>query len=300
MPVMFDWDDLRHLIAVSRCGSTLAAAKALGVNQSTVHRRLAELERRIGLTLMKRHPAGYRLSEVGEVLIDQVVVVETAIANLEQKIQSLKLDLKGVIRLTCPEPTVPRIAATGLLERFHQRYPGLMVEFVTSDRYLDLTKGEADVAFRSGEPVDDRLIGRKICDSVWAVYASKSYIQTHGRPSSIAELAAHALIGFDGIMQNHRVAKWLPVAVPNARIVSRSSSMLGAVSSAKAGIGIASLPTTLGDAEDVLVQVLPPVEELTRSWYLLTHPDLRKTPRIAAFVDYMLDDIAALRLALIG
>jgi DNA-binding transcriptional LysR family regulator len=237
---------------------------------------------------------------VGEVLIDQVVVVETAIANLEQKIQSLKLDLKGVIRLTCPEPTVPRIAATGLLERFHQRYPGLMVEFVTSDRYLDLTKGEADVAFRSGEPVDDRLIGRKICDSVWAVYASKSYIQTHGRPSSIAELAAHALIGFDGIMQNHRVAKWLPVAVPNARIVSRSSSMLGAVSSAKAGIGIASLPTTLGDAEDVLVQVLPPVEELTRSWYLLTHPDLRKTPRIAAFVDYMLDDIAALRLALIG
>jgi DNA-binding transcriptional LysR family regulator len=300
MPVMFDWDDLRHLIAVSRCGSTLAAAKALGVNQSTVHRRLAELERRIGLTLMKRHPAGYRLSEVGEVLIDQVVVVETAIANLEQKIRSLKLDLKGVIRLTCPEPTVPRIAATGLLDRFHQRYPGLMVEFVTSDRYLDLTKGEADVAFRSGEPVDDRLIGRKICDSVWAVYASKSYIQTHGRPSSIAELAAHALIGFDGIMQNHRVAKWLPVAVPNARIVSRSSSMLGAVSSAKAGIGIASLPTTLGDAEDVLVQVLPPVEELTRSWYLLTHPDLRKTPRIAAFVDYMLDDIAALRLALIG
>jgi DNA-binding transcriptional LysR family regulator len=300
MPVMFDWDDLRHLISVSRCGSTLAAAKALGVNQSTVHRRLTELERRVGLTLMKRHTAGYRLSEVGEVLIEQVLMVETAVATLEQRIHSLKLDLKGVIRLTCPEPTVPRIAATGLLDRFHQRYPGLMVEFVTSDRYLDLTKGEADVAFRSGEPVDDRLVGRKICDSVWAVYASKSYIQTHGRPSSVADLAAHALIGFDGIMQGHRVAKWLPVAVPNARIVSRSSSMLGAVSSAKAGIGVASLPTTLGDAEDVLVQVLPPVEELTRSWYLLTHPDLRKTPRIAAFVDYMLDDITALRQALIG
>ena len=149
---MFDWDDLRHLIAVSRQGSTLAAARTLGVNQSTVHRRLAELEREIGLTLMKRHPSGYRLTELGEALIDDVLAVETAIQMLDQQIRALKLDLRGVVRLTCPEPTVPRIVATGLLDRFHERYPGLQVEFVTSDRYLDLSKGEADVAFRSGEP----------------------------------------------------------------------------------------------------------------------------------------------------
>lgn len=300
MPVMFDWNDLRHLIAVSRSGSTLAAARALGVNQSTVHRRLVELERRTGLGLVRRQPAGYRLSELGETLIDHVLAVETAVENLERKIRSLKLDLEGTIRLTCPEPTVPRIAACGLIDRFHMRYPRLVVEFVTSDRYLDLAKGEADVAFRSGEPVDERLVGRKICDSVWAVYASKSYIQKRGRPESIADLANHALIGFDGIMKGHRVAKWLPTAVPDARIVSRSSSMLGAVSSVKAGVGIAPLPTTLGDAEDTLVQVLPPVEELTRSWYLLTPPELRRTPRIAAFVDWVLDDIPALREALIG
>src|SRR5690606_10293205 len=141
---MFDWDDLRHLIAVSRQGSTLAAAKTLGVNQSTVHRRLLELEKAIGLTLMKRHPSGYRLTELGEALIDHVLAVETAVRTLEQQIRALKLDLKGVVRLTCPEPTVPRIAATGLLDRFHERYPGLRVEFVTSDRYLDLGRGEAD------------------------------------------------------------------------------------------------------------------------------------------------------------
>jgi len=297
---MFDWDDLRHLIAVSRHGSTLAAAKALGVNQSTVHRRLAELESRVGLALVKRHPSGYRLSELGETLFGDVLSVETAVMGLERKVQPLKHDLKGVIRLTCPEPTVSRIVATGLLDRFYERYPGLTVEFVTSDRYLDIAKGEADVAFRSGEPADDSLVGRKICDSVWAIYASKSYVQQHGRPGSIAELAGHALIGFDGIMQNHRVAKWLPLAVPNARIVNRNNSMLGTLSAVKAGVGVAPLPTTLGDAEDTLIQVLPPVRELTRSWYLLTHPDLRRTPRIAAFVDHVLDDIPALRTALIG
>ncbi len=297
---MFDWDDLRHLIAVSRHGSTLAAAKALGVNQSTVHRRLAELETRVGLALVKRHPSGYRLSELGETLIGDVLSVETAVMGLERKVRALKHDLKGVIRLTCPEPTVSRIVATGLLDRFYERYPGLTVEFVTSDRYLDIAKGEADVAFRSGEPADDSLVGRKICDSVWAIYASRSYVQQHGRPGSIAELADHALIGFDGIMQNHRVAKWLPLAVPNARIVNRNNSMLGTLSAVKAGVGVAPLPTTLGDAEDTLIQVLPPVRELTRSWYLLTHPDLRRTPRIAAFVDQVLDDIPALRTALIG
>ncbi|WP_366658412.1 LysR family transcriptional regulator [Fodinicurvata sp. EGI_FJ10296] len=300
MAAMFDWNDLRHLIAVSRSGSTLAAARALGVNQSTVHRRLLELERRTGLTLVRRQPAGYRLSELGEAVIDDVTAVETAVENLERKIDSLKHDLKGVIRLTCPEPTVARIAASGLLDRFNARYPGLTVEFVTSDRYLDLVKGEADVAFRSGEPTDERLMGRRICDSVWAIYASKDYIRKHGQPESIADLAKHALIGFDGIMQNHRVATWLPTAVPGARIASRCSSMLGVVSSVKAGVGVAPLPTTLGDAEETLVRILPPVPELTRAWYLLTPSDLRRTPRIAAFVDCVLDDIPALRAALVG
>ncbi|HEV7255847.1 MAG TPA: LysR family transcriptional regulator [Mesorhizobium sp.] len=144
---MFDWSDLRHLIAVSRHGSTRAAAKALGVNQSTVHRRIIELESRIGLSLVKRHPTGYRMSELGEALIDSVLAVESAVVVLERQVLALKNDLRGVIRLTCPEPTVARIVASGLLNRFYERYPDLSVEFVTSDRYLDIAKGEADVAF---------------------------------------------------------------------------------------------------------------------------------------------------------
>lgn len=297
---MFDWNDLRCFIAVYRHGSTLAAGRALGVSQSTIHRRLVELEKRIGLSLVRRHQAGYRLSEIGEALIGPVLAVENAALALERQARALKDDLRGVIRLTCPEPTVPRIMATGLLDRFYARYPDLTVEFVTSDRYLDLGKGEADVAFRSGEPDDENLVGRKICESLWAIYASQSYVQQHGRPAGVSDLAGHLMIGFDGIMLNHRVARWLPRAVPGARVISRSSSMLGALSAVKAGVGVAPLPTTLGDAEDTLVRLSPPVEELTRSWYLLSHPDVRGTPRIAAFVDHVLDDVPALRKALIG
>ena len=297
---MFDWDDLRHLIAVSRHGSTLAAARVLGVNQSTVHRRLIALEKAVGLSLLKRNTKGYHLTELGEALIESVLAVDTAVTALEQRVLSLKRDLNGAIRLTCPEPTVPRIMASGLLDRFHARYPNLQVEFVSSDQYLDLNAGDADVAFRSGEPIDETLVGRKICDSVWAIYASKSYVQANGCPTGIENLSDHAMIGFDGIMANHRVAKWLPASVPGARIVSRNNSMLGTLAAVKAGVGVAPLPTTLGDAEDQLVQVLPPITALTRSWYILVPAKLRKTPRIAAFFDHVLEDVPALREALIG
>ncbi len=254
----------------------------------------------MGLTLMKRHSERLSPPELGEALIDHVLAVETAVETLEQRIRTLKLDLKGVVRLTCPEPTVPRIVATGLLDRFHAHYPDLQVEFVTSDRYLDLNKGEADVAFRSGEPADESSWAARSATRSGRSMRARATSSRMVGPASIADLAEHALIGFDGIMENHRVAKWLPIAVPDGRIVSRSNSMLGTLSAVKAGVGVAPLPTTLGDAEESLVQVLPPVEELTRSWYLLTAPDLRKTPRMAAFVDQVLEDIPALRKALIG
>jgi DNA-binding transcriptional LysR family regulator len=99
--------------------------------------------------------------------------VEAAIKELERHVGDAAHDAAGIIRVTCPEPIVYRM--TALIDRFHAEHPKLRVEFVTSDRYLDLSKGEADVAFRSGD-TDEELIGRKIADSIWAVYALKSIL----------------------------------------------------------------------------------------------------------------------------
>ena len=92
-----------------------------------------------------------------------------------------------------------------LIDRFHARHPELRVEFVTSDRYLDLSKGEADVAFRSGD-TDDELVGRKIANSLWAVYASHGYIERHGKPERVDDLSRHLLVGFDETLSKHRAA----------------------------------------------------------------------------------------------
>jgi DNA-binding transcriptional LysR family regulator len=291
---MFDWNDLKYLLAVARQGSTLAAARELAVNQSTVHRRLAELERRMGLGLVHRHPTGYRLTEVGEQLLPFFTEVAESVAGLERGVLSLKNELTGTIRLTCPEPILSRVLSSGFVDRFQQRYPTLKIEFVISDRYVDLGKGEADVAFRSGEPSDERLIGRKIADSTWAVYASRDYVARRGQPHSIEELGGHDLIGFDGVMENHRATQWLANAVPGARIVARNNSVLGVVAAVKAGLGVAPLPIPIGDAEGELIQVLPRVEGLTRAWYLLCHPDIRKAPRISAFIDFVAEELPVL------
>ena len=171
---MFDWDDLKYLLAVARHGSTLAAGRVLDVDQSTVQRRLVELERRIGQSLVQRHPTGYRLTEFGEQMLPFAERIEQAVLAFEHRLAAWKAEASGVIRMTCPEPLVYRITQAGLIDRFHALHPSIHVQFVMSDKYLDLAKGDADVALRSGDTEDGELVGRKIGDSIWAVYASRT------------------------------------------------------------------------------------------------------------------------------
>lgn len=296
---MFDWNDLKYFLAVARHNSTIAAGKALGLSQSTVHRRLSELERRIGRKLVARQPSGYRLTEFGVALRPYAERVEVAITDIELRVGDVTRDLSGIIRVTCPEPIVYRMTKSTFIERFHARHPKLNVQFVTSDRYLDFSKGEVDVAFRSGD-TEDELVGRKIADSFWAVYASRAYLERHGKPERIEDLSRHPLVGFDDTVRNHRSAVWLREVAPDARMSARNNSVLGLVYAVKSGIGIGPLPTALGDAEPDLVQVLGPIPALTRSWRILTHPDLRRTPRIAAFFDFVVEERETLRPILTG
>lgn len=299
-PQDFDWDDLKHLLAVARHGSTLAAGRALGLDQSTVQRRLTELERRFGQPLARRQPNGYQLTAFGQTLLPHAERVEAAVSLFKQHLATAAAEVAGVIRVTCPEPIVYRITQSNLLQRFNARHPALQVHFVMSDKYIDLAKGEADVALRSGDTDDGELVGRKIGDSVWAVYASKTYIERHGRPQGLDDLPRHALVGLDDTMAKHRIAAWLRKIAPDAVLAARSNSVLGLVHSAKAGIGVAPLPIALGDAEPDLVQVIAPVAELTRIWRLLTTPELRQTPRVAAFFDFIVSEIDTLRPIITG
>jgi DNA-binding transcriptional LysR family regulator len=294
---MFDWNDLKFFLAVARHGSTIAAGKALQTSQSTVQRRLSELEKKIGRELATRQSTGYRVTPFGEKLLPLAERVEAAIENFEQCITGEVLEEAGVIRMTCPEPIIPRLLP--IIEQFHALHSQIRVEFVTSDRYLDLTKGEADVALRSGD-TEDELIGRKIADSIWAVYASHAYIQRHGKPERPEDLGHHRIVSLDEPMGKHRLVAWLNSVAPNATIVARNNSILGLLQAVKSGLGVSALPIPMAEQHDELVRLFGPVAELSRSWRLLTHPDLRRTKRISLFFDYIIENREALKPVLTG
>ena len=297
---MFDWDDLKPFLAVARYGSTTAAAHALNVDQSTVQRRLAILETRIGQPLVERRPGGYWLTAYGLQLLPHAQQVEQQMLALQRFLLSSARELNGVIRLTCPEPIVLRISQSPLLVRLKARHPGLRVEFVMSDHYVDLAKGEADVALRSGDTADNALVGRKIADSLWGVYGGRGYLAQHGTPTRTEDLAQHAWVGLDETMARHRATLWLRQVAPGARLVASSGSVLGTIQFAKANLGLAALPKALGGAEPDLVCVLGPVPGLTRSWLMLTTRALRRTPRVTAFFEFMVEELATLRPILTG
>lgn len=294
---MLNWNDLKYFVATAQSGSTLGAARVLKVNQSTVQRRLVELEDRLKLRLVERLPSGYRLTPEGKAVLESAEAVADAIARFERN--CAEAAHASTLRLTCPESIADRLARSGILARFEAKHPSLRVEFVLADRYVDLAKGEADVAFRSGD-TDGPLVGRKVADSIWAVYASTDYIKRRGAPVSIGEIARHSIVAFEVALAHHRLSVWLSEVAPYAHVAARSNSVLGLVSAVKSGVGIAALPTPLGDGDPDLVQVLPPVPELGRDWRLICHPDARHLYRVEAFFRFVETQIDDLRSVLTG
>ena len=297
---MFDWNDLKYFIAIVRSGSTLAAARTLRLSQSTVHRRLEELERQLGQQLVVRHPTGYRLTELGEELRSYAERVEQTITDFERQASAWGKDVRGSIKVTCPDEVGSRILASGLIDKYHARYPGSRVEFVMSDRNLDLAKGQADIAIRGVAPTEDALVGRKIADSSWAVYASKSYVDRYGGIKRPEDINHHSVVLFDGRMRDHRSAQWLRSIAPNAQIAARANNMPGMLLAVRTGAGIAPLPVIIGEKDDALVRVLGPIQDIATPFFLLMHQDMKRTPRVRAFFDFMVEELPRLRPLLSG
>ena len=297
---MFDWNDLRYLLAIAREGGTLAAAKALGVSQPTVQRRLAALEERIGRKLVEHHPTGYRLTELGKALLPRAVDVERSVEAFQRQLMSAGEDLTGTLRVTCPEGMASRLLAP-VIEAFREKHPGLRVDLIMTDRRLDLAKGEAEVALRiHGPGDDDQLIARRIANSPWAVFASRSYIERHGRPQRWEDLDKHAIIEFAGELADNHAARWLRSVAPKATIAIRGNSMLGVLAAVKSGAGLAPLPMLLGGSEDGLEPVLESIPEIDTKLYLVIHADLKHTPRVRAFCDFVIAEMARLRPLIMG
>jgi len=282
-----NWDDLRYFLAVARTGGLSTAARELGVNQSTVFRRVGQLEDSINARLFDRQARGYALTSVGEDMLLAASRVEEDVLALDRAVQGADQEVRGLVRITTVDEVLERIAPH--IQRFCDEFPGIDLEVSTEQRIAILARREADVAIRpSKQPTEPDVVGRRLVALSSAAYASKDYLARRKRPRQLADLAAHRLIGF----HKGRVGgRWLETLGDDVRVVYRANTMLGQAVAARAGLGVAVLPCFVGDPDPKLEYLFAvPAPETYHLWLLL-HSDLRQTARVRAFVDFMSEAI---------
>ena len=291
---MNEWDDIRHFLAVARSGSTLAAARALKVSQTTTARRVAALEARLGAALFERRQAGYALTEAGTALLPQAEAVAAAAGAFDLAAGALAREASGTVRLSAGTLLAITILPP-LLRDLHEAHPGVRIELDTRDDLADLATGEADVALRVASRLEGAgLVGRKVANDPWAVYCSRSYADAHGRPTRRADLHGHAFVGGGEPKVWDMYRAWLVDNGLEQAVTMQLGSSAGLLSAVRAGTGLAALPCLVADREADLIRCLPPSPSThTRGVWLLTHERVRHAPRVRAVLDFLGPRLAA-------
>ena len=291
-----EWDDLRYVLAVASAGSLASAARNLGVNHTTVLRRVSAFEQRLGVRLFERLPTGYVLTPGGEELIAAARHIDERVTELERKLTGRDLRLSGVMRVTTTDTLMGSILPE-ILAEFRAAHPGIQLEVALSNVMFNLTKRDADVAIRPAKDPPETLIGRRIADVAFAVYASPRYL---GKLRKIDDLAAHRWVAPDDSLADTTVAQWMRAELPDSEVALRADSFVALRQAAQAGLGLAALPCYLGDTSGELVRVHPPIAAMTTALWILTHADLRHTARIRAFTEFAADALGRRRALIEG
>ena len=288
-----DWDDLRHFLAVSSLGSLSKAAAELGASHSTVLRRLAQLERRLGVRLFDRHMQGYAITEAGQQLHDQLAHVADEIESAQRRLAGRDTRLSGAVRVTTTDTCFYGLLSPHL-SAFREAHPDIELQFVIHNSFMNLTRREADVAIRPTHRPPEHLVGRPVGVMRSAVYASMAYLERHGLSTSLGiDLAACDWVVPDESLSHLAQARWMDQRWPGHRVACRIDTLLGMAQAVRAGLGAGVLLCLLADADGSLVRLQGPWPELDTPLWILTHPALKRTARIRAFVDFMQERLAA-------
>ncbi|MFS8171714.1 LysR family transcriptional regulator [Vreelandella titanicae] len=283
-----DWNALKIFLAIEQAGSLAGAARALGVNHSTVFRRLNTLEKDLGSRLFERQSGGYALTPLGEELRDIANRVDGAFNDMERHIAGRDVQPKGKVRITAPNNLAYRYLPDYLAD-FNRSYPDIKVELLVSNLEVNMNSRQADIAVRVTDAPPEHLVGRQVRSIGWSVYGSAAYREKYGFPDDLDALQHHRLIGASGGMQHLPAFVWVERNL--AKCVSARSDDLVAMSSlAQSGHGLALLPNDQQRPELEALFALPPGK--TSNLWLLTHPDLRQVERIKLVMRHLADDFA--------
>ncbi|PDS40570.1 LysR family transcriptional regulator [Rhizobium anhuiense] len=279
---MIDWDDIRYFLAVAREGSVRAAAERLEVNHSTVLRRIAQLEERLGAQMFEKRPSGYRLTNAGEEILEFAEQMAASSNQLATRVFGRDQSVRGLLRVT-----LSPMLATHLLmpdfAAFAALHPDIEMEILSSDEPVNLTNREADVAIRvvyDRSTLPPNLHGLKGPELFGAVYIARELLADWR--AGMAERIRWIVKKFDGIPDWGREGD-IPISEISFKTIDAGTH----IAALRQGIGMTALPCFVGDADPLLAKVPGTGLHMHGTLWLLTYGETRKTKRVRLFTEFL-------------
>jgi DNA-binding transcriptional LysR family regulator len=279
---MFDWQDLHFFAVLARTGSLSAAARELGVDHATVGRRIAALERSLGIRLIDRLPRSSPLTAQGAAMSGRVAELEEMVHAIRRHARGVAASPPTTVRVSAPPTVAARLIAPDVAA-FHRAHPNITLVLLGSKDIVALNRGEADIAVRMVRPEEKRLLIRKIGVMRFGLYAAPSYA---GLPPE-----KWVFIGYDTARENLTQQTWLRSVAAGRPIVFQASDVFGQQEAARAGLGAVALPRYVGDPDPALIRLPAQPRPPNRDLWLITYPDLGRSPAIRAVMALLAESV---------
>ena len=284
---MDNWDEIRTAYHVAREGTVSRAAEVLGIHHATVIRHIDALEERLKAKLFQRHARGYTPTEAGQELLRVGQATAEQFSQLQSLIHGTSTGVGGELVITSLTEIAPKIVP--LLKEFQDMHEGLSLRYLAGDRVFKLEYGEAHVAIRAGarKPDEPDNVVQQLCRAEVSLYASKAYIDAHGAPSGLDDLACHRFVGNVDAEARAPYYQWLAAHVAPSQIVFRAGDFQIASAAVRAGIGLGFMADGAEAQIPELVKVAGPEEAWGTSLWLVTHMDLHRTAKVQAIAQFL-------------
>lgn len=280
------WELYRSFLAVMREGSLSGAARVLGMTQPSLGRHVRELEEALGIALFARSPQGLTPTDVAHALLPHAQAMASASAALQRAASTRQDTMTGVVRITASEVIGVEVLPP-MLAAFRQQQPGAVIELSLSNQMENLLRRDADIAIRMARPTQDALVARQVGKIALGLYAHKRYVKSHGQPGSLAELATHALIGFDHETAYIRSMRPAGLLYAREHFALRTDHDLAALAALRAGFGIGFCQVGIAQRDPALIRVLGDSVELSMDTWVVMHEDLRRHALMRALYDHL-------------
>ena len=296
---MFNWDDLRFFLELSRRGRLVSAAQSLHVDHTTVSRRITALEESLDTRLFDRTPRSYQLTKAGQSLLAHAEAMEAQSIDLYQDVSGEDATLTGTVRMAATEGLAIEFLSRHM-DRFREQHPGIVLELVASTPPLNLSRREADLAITLSRPQTGRLIAWKLADYALGLYGSQDYLKNKAPINNIDDLMDHDFIWYIDDLVTLPQLRFIDDLIKEPNFVFQSTSVIAHFNAALSGLGLALLHRFAADPEPSLVQLLPEKIDIRREFWLVVHEDLRHVARIEAVCDFLTDLMNDHQPALLG